>query len=147
MASNAAKDNDVNDLNTLEESNNTVYIAQRISNPVILGGYVNQAGTESNGRFKLTGDRNDFFDVDLRQGQTIILFVANQKVAGNDLDLGLYLLEDDGSTSLTDASAGYGETEMLTVPEDGRYFVQVQAYSGASNYVLSIGQNLSLIHI
>jgi len=147
VASNTAKDSDVNDVNTSERSNNSEYSAQRISNPVILGGYVNQPGNGPSGSFKIVGDQDDFFEVDLRAGQTIALFVANQNLGYNDLDLGLIKSNADGTTSIVDASVGEGkagETEMLVVPSDGRYFVQVQAYKGASNYILSIGQNLSV---
>ncbi len=143
VASNTAKDDDVNDIKTEVVPNDTVYTAQRIPNPVILGGYVNEPGAGSNGHFKTFGDTDDFFEVDLRAGQTITLFVANQNLFGNDLDLGLLKLNSDGTTSMIDASVGYGDTETLTVPANGRYFVQVLAHSGASNYVLSIGQNLS----
>ena len=141
VTSNTAKDNDVNDVNAPELSNNTDYIAQRIPNPVILGGYVNKPGTGPSGRFEQLGDTDDYFDVDLRQGQTILLFITNPNLVDNDLDLGLFRLNNEGIASLIDASTGDRETEMLTVPDDGRYFVLVQAHSGASNYVLSIGQN------
>ena len=149
VASNTAKDSDVNDVNTSERSNNNEYSAQRIPNPVILGGYVNQPGSGSNGSLKIIGDQNDFFEVDLRTGQTIALFVANQNLGNNDLDLGLIKSNADGTTTIVDASVGEGkagETEMLVVPSDGVYFVQVQAYLGASNYILSIGQNLSVTY-
>ena len=143
VASNTAKDDDVNDIKTEVVPNDSVYTAQRIPNPVILGGYVNEPGTGSSGHFKTFGDTEDFFEVELQAGQTITLFVANQNLFGNDLDLGLLKLNSDGTTSMIDASVGYGDTETLTVPANGRYFVQVQAHLGASNYVLSIGQNLS----
>ena len=144
VASNTAKDDDVNDVNAQVVPNDSVYTAQRIPNPVILGGYVNEPGAgPPNGVFKSVGDPDDFFEVDLRAGQTISLFVADQNTRSNDLDLGLHQLNNDGTVDIINASVGYGNTEILTVPADGRYFVQVQAHQGASNYVLSIGQNLT----
>ncbi len=144
VTNNTTKDNDVNDINTIGQSNNTIYTAQAIPNPVILGGYVNQPGAGAQGQFYQIGDVNDYFAVDLQKGQTIILSVANQNLLGNDLDLGLYQLNDDGASNIIDASVGYGNTEMLIVPADGHYFIQVQAFLGFSNYVLSIGQNVNV---
>lgn len=139
VTSNTAKDDDVNDVRASELPNDTIFRAQRIPNPVILGGYVNQPGKGPSGRFIRTGDIDDFFEVDLRTDQLISLFVADQNLFGNDLDLAL--LDEEGL--ILNASVGDGKTESLTVPGNGRYFVQVHAHSGASNYVLSIGQNLT----
>jgi len=92
VANNTARDGDVNDVNTSEQSNNNTYNAQPISNPVTLGGYVNQPGEGPSGRFRMFGDQDDFFEVDLRAGQTIALFVGDQNLGNNDLDLGLLKL-------------------------------------------------------
>ncbi len=137
VGGNTARDGDVNDIGTRELSNNNIYEAQPIPNPVILGGYVNQAYSGPDGRFYEIGDWDDFFAVDLRIGQIITLFVTNQNLLGNDLDLAL--LNRNGL--ILNASVGDGKTENIVVPADGHYFVQVQAHSGASNYVLTIGQN------
>ncbi|MCK5876441.1 MAG: S8 family peptidase [Candidatus Marithrix sp.] len=140
VASNTARDGDVNDVSTRELPNNNIYEAQPISNPVILGGYVSQTFAGPNGRFYESGDWDDFYAVDLRAGQIITLFVTNQNLLGNDLDLAL--LDREGY--ILNASVGDGKTESLIVPANGHYFVQVQAHSGASNYVLTIGQNTAL---
>ena len=138
VGSNTARDDDVNDIATRELPNNNIYEAQSIPNPVILGGYVNQTYTgHPDGRFYDAGDWDDFFAVDLRAGQIVTLFVTNQDLLGNDLDLAL--LNRNGL--ILNASVGDGKTENIIVPADGHYFVQVQAHSGASNYVLTIGQN------
>ncbi len=138
VGSNTARDDDVNDIETKELSNNNIYEAQSIPNPVILGGYVNQTYTgHPDGRFYDAGDWDDFFAVDLRAGQIITLFVTNQDLLDNDLDLAL--LNREGL--ILNASVGDGKTENVIVPADGHYFLQVQAHSGASNYVLTIGQN------
>jgi serine protease len=140
VAGNTAKDDDVNDHRAPEAlENDTIYTAQFVNNPLILGGYVNQPWSGPSGRSQTSGDVNDFFEVDLRANQTITLFVANENLVGNDLDLALL----DRNGAILNASVGEGKTENIIVPTDGRYFVLVQAHSGASNYVLSIGQTVT----
>ena len=120
-------------------SNDTIETAQIIPNPTLLGGYVNRPGSGPSGRSRFSGDINDFYVADLEAGQTVNLFVANQNLVGNDLDLALR----DQNGEVINSSAGVGATETLEVPRDGRYFIQVNAHFGASNYVLSIGQNFT----
>jgi len=138
VASNTAKDSDVNDPRapTLSE-NNSLSTAQRISNPVILGGYVNQPGAGPSGRSKTIGDIEDYFAVELRRGQLINLFVAEENLQGNDLDLTLF----NSAGQLENISLSEGATESLIIPTDGAFVVRVNAYLGSS-YVLSIGQNV-----
>jgi len=138
VANNTAHDTDVNDSNSLYTSNETFATAQEISNPVMLGGYVNQPNTGAAGRSKVRGDVNDFYVADLRKGQAINLFIAQATLGVNDLDL--MLLNSSGKA--VDASVGDSETESLVVPSNGRFYIQVAAVNGASNYVLSIGQRL-----
>ncbi|MCV6638177.1 S8 family serine peptidase [Candidatus Albibeggiatoa sp. nov. NOAA] len=137
-ASNTATDSDVNDVNALNNPNNDFNSAQPIPNPVILGGYVNRPGAGNTGSSRNTGDIDDYFLVSLKRGQIINLFVANDDLAVNDLDLGLL----DSAGNILNASVGEGATESITVPSDGSYFIQVHAHLGASNYVLNIGQAL-----
>jgi len=136
---NTATDSDNNDENAKKVSNNSTQTAQSIPNPTILGGYVNNPGTGPAGPSRQAGDENDFFSVELRAGQIINLFIANENLSGNDLDLALL----DRNGFVLNASVGDGKTESLTVPNNGHYFIQVQAFSGHSTYVLSIGQNTS----
>ncbi len=137
VSNNTATDSDVNDTNASYKSNDSVGMAQRIPNPVILGGYVNQPNSgPDEGRSFSMGDVDDYFQVDLKKGNTITVFVANANEIGNDVDLAL--LGQDGKS--VNASLGEGDTEYLVVEQDGRYFIQVQAYRGHSSYVLSIGQ-------
>ncbi|MBE9561867.1 MAG: pre-peptidase C-terminal domain-containing protein, partial [Proteobacteria bacterium] len=141
VASNTARDGDVNDVSTRVFTNDNIYEAQSIPNPVILGGYVSQPYSGAyDGHFYESGDWDDFYAVDLRAGQIITLFVTNQNLLGNDLDLAI--LNRNGL--ILNASVGDGKTETLIVPTDGHYFVQVQAHSGASNYILTIGLNTSV---
>ncbi|MEK8019897.1 MAG: S8 family peptidase [Candidatus Parabeggiatoa sp.] len=137
-ASNTATDIDVNDVNALNSSNNDFESAQPIPNPVILGGYVNRPGSGNTGNSRNNGDVDDYFLTSLQKGQIINLFVANDDLSVNDLDLGLL----DNSGNILNASVGEGATESITVPSDGSYFIQVHSHLGASNYVLNIGQAL-----
>lgn len=138
VANNTAHDTDVNDSNAQYLGNETFATAQEIPNPVMLGGYANQPNTGAAGRSKVRGDVNDFYVADLRKGQSVNLFIAHATLGVNDLDL--ILLNSSGKA--VDASVGDSEIESLTVPSNGRFYIQVNAVTGASNYVLSIGQRL-----
>lgn len=138
VASNTTTDADLNDPNATYTSNDSVETAQAIPNPVILGGYVNQPGKGEAGRSRNPGDVNDFYAIDLLAGQRVDLFVANENLSGNDLDLALL----DRNGVVLNASVGETDTESLIVPLKGRYLIQIRAFQGASNYVLSVGQNL-----
>ena len=104
--------------------------AQELPNPVILGGYVNLAGTGPDGRSKSSGDESDFFRVSLIAGQIISLFIAANPTLA-DLDLYLY---DDLEIQL-DAAMGTGSRESLVAPADGTYFIEVRALASASIWV------------
>ncbi|MCP5197779.1 MAG: S8 family serine peptidase [Gammaproteobacteria bacterium] len=136
-AAGAAIDGDVNDPAAPYRPNDTIIDAQPIPNPVTLGGYANRPGSGPAGRSRNIGDAVDVYRVSLLAGQPINLFIAGDGLR-NDLDLGLYSLEGQ----LIEASLGQDQTESLTVKTDGDYLVAVQAASGASNYVLTLGQSL-----
>lgn len=136
---NTAIDSDLNDNLASYRSNNSFAEAQLIPNPVILGGYVNQINQGPDGRSRYSGDLSDSFRVNLRAGQVIQVFVATYDLSKNDLDL--LLLDAQGN--VVNSSQNQGDTETITVPSDGWYVIQVQAFLGASNYVLSIGQAIS----
>lgn len=110
---------------------------QLLSNPVTLGGYVNEAGSGAEGRSLEDGDPEDYFSVDLLAGQRINLLVADFR----DADADLYLFDDNGD--LVDFSIATGELEEVQVAEAGRYTVNVSVFSGATNYTLAIGVPLS----
>lgn len=124
-------DSDVNETSTLPINNNSFADAQLIFSPGALGGYVNQPGTGSAGNSQSSGDE-DFFSVNLSAGDTVMLTIAN---TDTDLDAELY---DIGGV-LVDDSLGVGNTETLTAPSDGDYFIRVFSFSGASNYVMTLG--------
>jgi serine protease len=131
-ADSAVIDSDVNDPSAEDIPNNDFGQAQSLPNPAILGGYVNTAGKGSEGRSFASGDLSDFFVVDLTQGQTIALFVAEE---GADLDLALY----DEHQTVVDTAVGPAAVESLTIPSDGRYYIEVSAVDSASNYNLTVG--------
>ncbi len=129
-----AADGDVNDPAAPFSPNDTPASAQPIPNPVTLGGYVNQPGQGSPGRSFAIGDVRDLFQITLAAGDALLLFPASDVA---DLDLGLLdlagaeILRSDGDTG----------PESLTVPASGDYLIEVSAFSGASNYTLSVGRD------
>ncbi len=132
-SSSQAVDSDTNDPTRLAVSNNTVAQAQLISNPITLGGYVNQPGTGATGQSRESGDIDDYFQVDLLAGQRVTLLVGDFEQA--DADLFIY----DTQGNLLDFSINSGELESLLIPEDGTYVVNTFAFSGGTNYILAIG--------
>ena len=130
-------DSDTNDPNKLAISNDDPSLAQLIPNPVTLGGYVNVAGAGAPGRSAASGDIDDFFQVDLLAGQRVTVLIADFEQADADL----YLLDSGGVQ--VENSLNSGEVESLLVPKDGTYFVVINAYEGATNYILAIGNVLS----
>ena len=135
----AVIDGDVNNTETTLRSNDSAVSAQTIPNPVLVGGYVNQPGAGPAGRSKTSGDVADFYRVALQTGQRIALFIGADDLNNNDLEL--LLLNESGL--VVDASTGRNSLESLIAPADGGYLIQVRAFRGASNYVLSIGQALT----
>ncbi len=147
-AAGSIADSDINDPRALYAANDNPDQAQPIPNPVMLGGYVNVAGTGDTGRSYSSGDRVDFFSISLAANQSITLNIADHTTG----DLDLYLYKDDGSIDLNNPdkmSQGTGKTETLTVDEAGNYIIEVYAFNdtdnpndGYSNYALVVGQSV-----
>ncbi len=147
-AAGSVADSDINDPNAPYVANDTPDQAQSIPNPVMLGGYVNVAGTGYVGRPNSPGDRVDFFSISLTANQSITLNIADHTTG----DLDLFLYKDDGSIDLNNPdkmSIGTGKTEALTITETGSYLIEVRALDdtdnpndGYSNYALVVGQNV-----
>jgi serine protease len=137
IAPGSSVDSDVNDRMTSPTPNDSFAAAQALRNPVRLGGFVNQPGTGSaTGNFRDRGDPDDYYFVALQGGERIVLSLGDPSA---DLDLELY--RDAPEPVLVDASVSTDATEDLTAPDEpGGYFIRVVAVSGASNYVLGIGQ-------
>ncbi len=128
-------DGDVNDVNAAFVPNDTLSTIQDIPNPVNVGGYVNQPGEGEAGRSRLAGDATDLYRISLVAGQRITLIIGDSSVL-NDLDL--FLGDTDGI--IVDSSEGVGHTETIISAVTGTYVIEVFAYSGASNYVLTVSQ-------
>ncbi len=137
ILSTSAIDNDVNDLNAVRGANDTIATAQRVSNPVSIGGYINVPGAGPIGALKTPGDPTDNYAVALAGGETITLNIGDPDPLVNDLDLVLY---DSAGNELV-RSAGVDQTEIVSAPTPGNYFVQVVPFEGASTYLLTIGQS------
>ncbi|MGI9589861.1 MAG: S8 family serine peptidase, partial [Myxococcota bacterium] len=131
----SAIDGDVNDPSAAYDPNDTPATAQEIANPVTLGGYANVPGTGASGRSQIGGDAFDYYRAALAAGQRVRLFLAEDG-AVNDLDLALLRL--DGSPVAT--RDGSERVMEIDVPDSDVYLIEVSASSGASNYVLTVGQ-------
>jgi serine protease len=130
-------DGDVNDPAADVTANDTLASAQELANPVTLGGYVNAPGEGAPGRSQLAGDPLDYFRVSIAAGQPIRLSIAEDG-AQNDLDLALLDLAG-APLAVRDGTARSAE---IIAPQTGVFVVEVSAVSGASNYLLSIGEAL-----
>ncbi len=133
----SAIDSDVNDINTPAISNNDFDAAQNLPNPVSLGGYINLANTGDAGNLFATGDSADVFKISLTGNELILLTIGDTNTG--DLDLRIY----DENRTLVNESLGTDNTESLDAPAAGTFFVEVVPFSGASNYVLTVGQNIA----
>ena len=123
-------DSDVNEASVANTANNDFASAQDIFSPGLLGGYVNGPSAGPSGNLFSDGDE-DYFRVSLSAGEKILMTIAESDA---DLDIELY----DASQALVDDSLGTGNTEMLTAPSGGDFYIRVFPFSGASNYVLSL---------
>ncbi len=133
-----AIDSDVNDPNENYTANDSIGSAQSMANPISLAGYVNVAGAGADGRSKTNGDDNDYFRVTLNSGDRIFLAIGDYEAG----DLDLYLFNEGGGTSIA-SSIGTGRSELITAPSSGTFIVNIEADSGASNYILTIGPTVS----
>jgi len=144
-ANNSVIDSDVNDIFVPPTSNDTIENAQDLPNPVILGGYVNTTGSGDVGNFYnpydegVLGDLTDFFSITLTANQSITLYIADYSDTQPDIDLFLY----DGAGGLVQSSEGTNSTETVEAPDAGDYYIEVSAFSGASNYIFTVGQAIS----
>ena len=133
-AAGSVADGDVNDPNAEYTPNDTIPTAQIIPNPASVGGYVNQPGSGDPGRSRIPGDASDLYRVSLVANQQITLTMGDVSVP-NDLDL--FLIELNGD--LIASSEGIGNTETIVAPATGTFIIEVFAFNGASNYVLTVG--------
>lgn len=139
----SAVDGDVNDPLAPFLANDAMASAQAIPNPVTLGGYVNVAGAGASGRSTAAGDLADYYMITLTGDESIILSIAEANPMVNDLDLRLL----DSNGMLVDESVGITQTETVQAPAAGTYFVEVVPFSGASNYVLTVGDQTAQLGV
>ena len=109
--------------------------AQALPVPSIVGGYVNQPFEGELGNNYATGDIWDLYRVSMVADQVITLSIGE---GADQADLDLYLYDSNGNK--LDVSEGVTDFETLLTSAAGEYYVGVHAYSGASNYALSFGQ-------
>ncbi len=137
ILSSSATDRDVNDRFTVPASNNDFANAQPLANPTTLGGFANLPLTGvSTGALFNSGDPGDFYRVSLTGNETILLSIAESSA---DLDLVLW----DANQQFVAASTGPGASESLTTSSAGDFFIEVAPVSGATNYILNIGQDIA----
>ncbi|MCG7499402.1 S8 family peptidase [Vibrio sp. Of7-15] len=134
-------DSDINDpLSSDNIANNSFSEAQRIPNFSVVNGFSTKEGTGKQGdRLSSIGDRSDVYSATLQKDQTITLKVIDARYGesySGDLDLYLYNSDLDQVAS----SVRVRNDELITVPKDGEYYIEVSAYSGGSRYVLSLEQ-------
>lgn len=139
-AAGTAIDSDTNDPDAAYIPNDDIGQQQPIPNPVVLGGFVTELPTGSSmDRFGVNADPADIFEITLVAGQAIELAISDWDLSGADLDLYLVDAADPVNPVVIDASVGIGATEIITAPGSGTFLVVVEAFAGASNYVLSVG--------
>lgn len=150
-------DNTLNDQTAADLSlsemgdNNDFETAQPVNNRAIVSGFASAVGTRESchtgfqERYRNEPDKYDFFRVSLQKGQLVQLQVANYaRQAGvcegtrrprplGDLTLTLFTNPEMEWVAGTQGGAEYQE---IRVPASGDYYVQVQAMSGISRYIL-----------
>ncbi len=117
-------DSDTADENAPSTPNDTPSTAQPVPSAVTLGGHADEEA-----------DPVDAFRGSFAAGQIVTLTIADP----DEGDLDLYLYTSADPTAPVDLSEGEGGTETVTVPEGGEYDIVVLVYSGATNYVMTVG--------
>lgn len=134
---NLVVDDDTNNRNDLSLENSSFNDAQPLVSPVSVQGYLTRQATGNTDpprdRFSFSPDPEDYFKTSLEAGQLVSLHVFGTE-QGADLDL--YLL--DMSEQVIAASLLGGGLEQVLVPEDGEYYLKVEAVRGESRYILDM---------
>jgi len=138
IASGSMVDSDVNDANAKYIANDSIAQAQAISNPVMLGGYVNMPNAGAAGRSYRAGDTDDYYMLQLLARQTITITIAdyNRPPRGSNVVV-LQLLNENGD--VLKRTVGDRATDVISVDNDGLFYLRVNAVAGASNYILNVG--------
>ena len=135
----AVLDSDTNNPNNEFQRNNIEgddypieSVAQAIESISTVIGYAHRAGSGPAGVTFKEGDTNDFYIVDAVKGQRFTLTIGDP----NRGDLDFYLW-NDSLDIVASSLSGSSATEVVVVPEDGRYFLNVYTASGASVYEIT----------
>lgn len=131
-------DSDINNPNNSNVANNSPATAQAIPSFAVLGGYVNRPMQGEAGPLFESGDISDYFSIYLYDGQSIVLDAFDPNA-----DLDLYLLNSTGQTVLNFSDSPSGN-ETLLAPSEGEFQILVEAFSGASNYILRTEQTANI---
>lgn len=130
-------DSDVNDPRSPYRENDSPASAQYLPKSVTLGGYSNRPFNGDNGRSFASGDVSDLYRVVLDQNQAVLLRIGDS--SRGDLD---FYLWDLSGTTILDASVSTTSSETVIAPAEGEYLLEVYAWSGASNYVLTTDEDI-----
>jgi hypothetical protein len=120
------------------ESNDGFKSAQSVPSPVAIHGAIN------------SGNDVDLYAIDAKRGETLVAEVLAARV-GSDLDAMVTIFSPDGRELAADDDLfGRDATVWATIPDDGRYVVQIQDANGQVNnaqnpnpncdYVINLGQ-------
>jgi len=126
-------DGDTNDPMNPVIDNNSINNPQSVQIPATIGGYASNVGNNF-----FIFDPVDIYKVRLNGPVTIVLAIADS----NNSDLDLYLTDLNG-VDIAVPSTGTGPFEMIETDQNGDFLIRVEAFSGATNYVLSLGVSTS----
>jgi len=154
------RDSDVDDdVGNIQAQNNQIGNAQRVANPLTLGGYVSglqgcyssdfDCLYEPGAEFSFGKDTQDFFQVSLVKNQQIGLSVFYADTSGaltGTIDVSLFLrLQSDVSSTVSALTFSGEGTKTLTVENTGDYYIEVNAAENVSEpvlYTLSLSKSL-----
>ena len=120
-------------------SNNTVEAAQQLVNPSIVNGFVGTTVTTADVTVE---DAIDVYAISTSSNMYVNLDVSQYENGVKDLDVLLY--DTDGNAVSFSYTSGSTEgNETINLPNNGSYLIVVSPISGASRYLLTIGQRIS----
>jgi subtilisin family serine protease len=97
----------------------------------------------TNEKLNASSDKDDVFAIPLKEGEVLNLSLTGQ--AGTDFDLYVYnesadnIKNANGMVAFSENPNTSNESIKFNVPETGVYFIDVSAYKGTGNYMLSVG--------
>jgi serine protease len=136
-------DNDTHDPYASYQANNALSEAQVVTNSALISGFLaHDVIRDLPGRFSSTNDPRDIYYSELSKGQTIRLDIVDWvDEVSIDFDLRIIDAKTDGVVSV---AQGNQAQEVLSVPEDGEYYIEVYSRAGYGKYVLTVGAGSSV---